>query len=82
MAHFIHANVTARITELKRNPMGPMAAGNGAAVAILHRNKAAFYYVPAEEYEVVLNVIDDATLNAIAGARITSPEIAVSLDDQ
>lgn len=58
-----------------------MAAGNGAAVAILHRNKAAFYYVPAEEYEAMLNVMEDAALNAIAGARITSPKIAVSLDE-
>lgn len=81
MAHPIHANVTASVTELKRNPMGTMAAGNGAAVAILNRNEPAFYCVPAAEYAAMLELIEDAELNAIADARASSPEIAVSLDD-
>ena len=43
MAHAVHAGMTASITELKRDPMGTMAAGRGAAVAILNRNQPAFY---------------------------------------
>lgn len=81
MAHNIHAGVTASVTELKRNPMGTMAAGNGAAVAILNRNAPAFYCVPAAEYEAMLNLIEDAELNAIADARMDGPFVKVSLDD-
>ena len=81
MAHTIHASVTASVTELKRNPMGTMAAGNGGAVAILNRNEPAFYCIPAAEYEAMLDLIEDAELNAIADARASSPEVAVSLDD-
>ena len=81
MPHSIHATVTASVTELKRNPMGTMAAGDGAAVAILNRNAPAFYCVPAKEYEAMLNLIEDAELNIIADARAESPEIAVSLDE-
>ena len=81
MAYTIHAHVTASVTELKRNPMGTMAAGNGGAVAILNRNEPAFYCIPAAEYEAMLDLIEDAELNAIADARAASPEIAVSLDD-
>ncbi|WBU63851.1 type II toxin-antitoxin system Phd/YefM family antitoxin [Paracoccus aerodenitrificans] len=81
MANVIHAGVTASVTEFKRNPMGTMAAGNGAAVAVLNRNQPAFYCVPADEYEAMLNLIEDAELNAIADARSDSPEIAVSLDE-
>lgn len=81
MAHTIHASVTASVTELKRNPMGTMAAGNGGAVAILNRNEPAFYCIPAAEYEAMLELIEDAELNAIAEARANSPEVAVSLDD-
>lgn len=81
MAHTIHASVTASVTELKRNPMGTMAAGNGGAVAILNRNEPAFYCIPAAEYEAMLDLIEDAELNAIADARANSPEVAVSLDD-
>lgn len=81
MAHTIHASVTASVTELKRNPMGTMAAGNGGAVAILNRNEPAFYCIPAAEYEAMLELIEDAELNALADARAHSPEVAVSLDD-
>lgn len=81
MPHSIHAIVTASVTELKRNPMGTMAAGDGATVAILNRNEPAFYCVPAKEYEAMLNLIEDAELNIIADARAESPEIAVSLDE-
>ena len=81
MPHSIHASVTASITELKRNPMGTVAAGDGATVVILNRNEPAFYCVPANEYEAMQDEIEDAELNAIADARTESPEIAVSLDE-
>ena len=81
MPHSMHASVTASVTELKRNPMGTVAAGDGATVAILNRNEPAFYCVPAKEYEAMLDMIEDAELNAIADARAESPEIAVSLDE-
>lgn len=81
MAHSIYANATASVTELKRNPMGTIAAGNGAAVAILNRNQASFYCVPADEYEAMLSLIEDAELNAIADARANSPEISVGIDE-
>ena len=81
LPHSMHASVTASVTELKRNPMGTVAAGDGATVAILNRNEPAFYCVPAKEYEAMQNMIEDAELNAIADARAESPEIAVSLDE-
>lgn len=81
MAHMIHAGVTASVTELKRNPMGTIAAGQGGTVAILNRNEPAFYCVPTAEYEAMLAMIEDAELNAIADARASSREIAVSLDE-
>ncbi|ALI56838.1 type II toxin-antitoxin system Phd/YefM family antitoxin [Celeribacter marinus] len=81
MAHTILAGVTASVTELKRNPMGTIGAGEGAAVAILNRNQPAFYCVPALEYEAMIERLEDAELNAIANARADQREVAVSLDD-
>lgn len=81
MAHTIHAGVTASVTELKKNPMGTIAAGRGAAVAILNRNQPAFYCVPADEYEAMIERLEDAELNALADSRAAQPEISVSLDD-
>lgn len=81
MTHAIHARVTASVTELKRNPMGTVAAGEGETVAILNRNEPAFYCVPAEEYEAIMERLEDAELNAIADARADMETVRVSLDD-
>jgi len=81
MAHPIHADMTASVTELKKNPMGTVAAGDGAAVAILNRNVPAFYCVPAAAFEQMMELIEDAELNHIAEARKDGPFVKVDLDD-
>nr|WP_295744815.1 plasmid stabilization protein [uncultured Acidocella sp.] len=81
MAHSILADVAASVSELKRNPMATVAAGDGAAVAILNRNEPAFYCVPASVYEVMLERLEDIELNAIADARQNEPVIRVKLDE-
>ncbi|NOX73737.1 MAG: plasmid stabilization protein [Alphaproteobacteria bacterium] len=81
MTHAIFTEMTASVTDLKRNPMGTVAAGEGAAVAILNRNEPAFYCVPAEEYQAMVELLEDIELNAIANARAGGPFIEVSLDD-
>jgi antitoxin StbD len=81
MAHVVLAEMTASVSELKRNPMGTVAAGEGAPVAILNRNEPAFYCVPAKAYEAMMERLDDMELNAIADARASDPIIRVKLDD-
>lgn len=81
MAHQIFTETTASISELKRNPMATVAAGEGAPVAILNRNAPAFYCVPADVYEAMVNRLDDIELNKIADARAGQPVIKVRLDD-
>jgi antitoxin StbD len=43
MTALVLAQTTASVSELKRNPMGTVAAGEGETVAILNRNEPAFY---------------------------------------
>lgn len=81
MTNIILAEVTASVSELKRNPMGTVAAGEGAAVAILNRNEPAFYCVPAKAYEAMLERLEDIELNAIADARAGLPIVKVRLDE-
>ena len=81
MAHQIFAETTASVSELKRNPMGTVAAGEGAAVAILNRNAPAFYCVPADVYEEMLERLDDLHLNKIADERSRQRVVKVKLDD-
>jgi len=81
MASLILAEMTASVSELKRNPMGTVAAGEGAPVAILNRNEPAFYCVPARAYEAMMERLEDIALNAVADARAHQPIVRVTLDD-
>jgi antitoxin StbD len=81
MAHSIYSTLTASITELKRNPIGTVAEGEGFPVAILNRNEPAFYCIPAATYEAILDRLEDAELNDIADQRKHQGEIKVATDE-
>ncbi|MCX7156560.1 MAG: plasmid stabilization protein [Rhodocyclales bacterium] len=81
MTNQVLAETTASVSELKKNPMRTVAAGEGFAVAILNRNETAFYCVPARTYEALLDKLEDLELNAIADARAGQPAIKVKLDE-
>ena len=81
MAHSILAATSASVSELKKNPMGTVAEGEGFPVAILNRNEPVFYCVPAKAYEAMLERLEDLELNAIADAREGQKIHKVSLDE-
>lgn len=81
VAHQIHAATTASVSELKKNPMGAVAAGEGFPVAILNRNEPVFYCVPAKAWEAMLERLEDLELNAIADSREGQAVHKVSLDE-
>lgn len=81
MAHLILAETTASVSELKKNPMGTVAAGEGMPVAILNRNAPAFYCVPAPAYEALMERLEDLELNALADARAGQRITMVRLDE-
>ena len=81
MANVILAETIASVSELKKNPMGTVAAGDGFPVAILNRNEPVFYCVPAKAYEALMDRLEDIELNAIADARAGQAEIKVKLNE-
>jgi len=81
MSNLVLTEMTASVSELKRNPMGTVAAGEGFPIAILNRNAPAFYCVPAKAYEALMERLDDLELNALADARKDQPVIKVNLND-
>ena len=80
MPELVLSEVFASISELKKNPIGTVAAGNGFAVAILSRNKPVFYCIPAKTYEVLMDKIDDLEMSTLADARANEKIIMVKLD--
>jgi len=81
MTYQILSEIAASISDLKKNPMGTVAAGEGFTVAILNRNVPAFYCVPADVYESMMERLDDIELNAIADARAGQSVTKVSLGE-
>ncbi|KMK87634.1 type II toxin-antitoxin system prevent-host-death family antitoxin [Pectobacterium atrosepticum] len=51
MAAPIYCKKVAGMTEFKRDPLGTVESAGGDAVAILSRNEPAFYLVPIELFE-------------------------------
>lgn len=80
MPNIIHSDTTASISELKKNPMATVNAGAGSPVAILNHNQPAFYCVPAELYEQMLEYIDEEELVKLVTKRSKQALHDVDLD--
>jgi antitoxin StbD len=77
----ILADSSTSISELKKNPMAVVEQGDGFPVAVLNRNQPAFYCVPADAYEIMMNKLEDVELALLVKERQDQPEIEVSLND-
>lgn len=80
MASIILTDTSASVSELKKNPMATVGAGDGYPVAILNRNQPAFYCVPAALYEKMLDAIDDQELIQLVTDRRDQPLHDLDLD--
>ena len=80
MPNIILSDTSASVSELKKNPMATVNAGEGYPVAILNRNQPAFYCVPAELYERMFDALDDQELVKLVTERCNQPLHDVDLD--
>ncbi|WNK51477.1 type II toxin-antitoxin system Phd/YefM family antitoxin [Pantoea agglomerans] len=80
MPNMILSDISASVSELKKNPMATVNAGDGYPVAILNRNQPAFYCVPAELYEQMLDALDDQELVKLVHERSNQRLLDVDLD--
>ncbi|MBL4910853.1 MAG: type II toxin-antitoxin system Phd/YefM family antitoxin [Alteromonadaceae bacterium] len=77
----ILTEAAASISELKANPMKVALSAHGEAIAVLNRNEPAFYCIPADTYEFMMDHIEDLELLAIVEQRKNEPSVKVSLND-
>jgi antitoxin StbD len=82
MKHIL-ADLSASISELKKNPTALLQQADGSPITILNHNKPTAYLVPAETYEALLERIEDYDLGVIVQKRRKdkSKAIKVSLDE-
>lgn len=60
MPSTILTQTVASITEFKANPMATMKSARGEAIAVLNRNEPAFYCVPPQIYEQLMEMAQHA----------------------
>lgn len=77
----ILSEISAGISELKKNPMAVVEQGEGGPVAILNRNKPVFYTIPAEAFERICDILEDVELKAIVEERRSQQEVQVNIDE-
>jgi len=79
----ILADYSASISELKKNPTALLNEADDATIAILNHNKPVAYLVPAQKYELLMEMIDDIELAKIVESRRAdlSEVVKVNIDD-
>lgn len=81
MNHIVHSRFVASVSDLKKNPMEVVNNGFGEAVAILNRNNPAFYCVPADMYERLMDLVEDRELLKLAEQVDTEETVKVSINE-
>ena len=77
----ILTEAAASISELKANPMKVAMSADGDAIAVLNRNEPAFYCIPADTYEFMMDHMEDLELLSIAESRKGEESVKVSLNE-
>lgn len=81
MLQTILTDTAISVSDLKKNPMSVIHEGDGYPVAVLNRNQPAFYCVPADAYEALMNKIEDLELTIEVYRNKDDERIEVNLDD-
>ncbi len=71
MFNQILADASISVTDLKKNPMGVLEAGS--PVAVLHHNKPAYYCVPSNVWEAIIEQLEDMELKTLVEKRESRP---------
>lgn len=81
MNHIIHSRFVVSVPDIKKNPMEVVGNGFGEAMAILNRNNPAFYCVPAEMYEKLMDLIEDKELLKLVEQVDDTETVKVPIND-
>ncbi|MFH2139852.1 MAG: type II toxin-antitoxin system Phd/YefM family antitoxin [Pseudomonadota bacterium] len=75
----ILSDLSVSMTEFKKNPNDALRESGGQTVAVLSHNKPAFYMVPPERYEAMLEELEDLQLVRLAKERLKQKNRAVEV---
>lgn len=80
---YVYANLSASISEFKKNPSALLNQANGETVALLNHNRPTAYIVPAQAYENMLEALENLELLKLAESTLKEKgaAIRVKLED-
>ncbi|MDX8401850.1 MAG: type II toxin-antitoxin system Phd/YefM family antitoxin [Mariprofundaceae bacterium] len=78
----VYSRMTASISELKRNPSAVLHQAAGEPVVILNHNRPTAYLVPANTWETMMEMLEDAELAQLARERAHERHTAVPVDPE
>jgi len=81
MSNVILSDLITSVSELKKHPMQVIKEAQGKPIAVLNRNKPAFYCVSPAMFEALLEKIEDEELVRIVQARSKEEGIEVNIND-
>ncbi len=76
----IEAEAVVSVSDLKKSPSSVIASAKGAPVAVLNHNRVMAYLVPAETYEALVELLEDAELARIVKARAKETPLEVDIE--
>jgi antitoxin StbD len=77
----ILARQSVGISELKANPNAVIEAAEGQPVALLNRNKPVAYIISPEQYEQILDELNELRLIEVIKARENERRVKVDIHD-
>ncbi len=74
------ADISASITELKKNPSALLKRASGEPVVILNHNKPTAYLIPAEAFESLMDQLENLELALMVRERKAEKPQAIDID--
>ncbi|MCT4635972.1 MAG: type II toxin-antitoxin system Phd/YefM family antitoxin [Rickettsiales bacterium] len=81
MSSVVLSDLIASVSELKKHPMQVVSQAQGKPLAILNRNKPAFYCISPAMFEALIEKIEDEELIRLIQTRSGEQEIEVDIND-
>ena len=76
----LYAKRAASVTELKKNPGVLLQDAKGEPVVILNHNKPMAYFLSAELFEGLMELIDDKALAVLVAERQVEKDKAIEVN--
>lgn len=74
-------SISINIEQFRKNPMKALEDLNGSAFCVTQNGKPAFYCVMPDDFETMMELLDDVEFNALAQEREAGHFVDIDLNE-